>query len=734
MNETLFELDDADKYFTPPEIIKFLVGLTNPQQDEKALGIGFNPDIVVNEIKKKTGSNPVHIKSEINPALLPEIDEKKFDIIVCGPLFGFRIQKEISETNEEFWLKWGLDHLHENGRLAIIMPMGFLTNYKQQGIRETVLNDFQIEKIIQIPSGWSLGSMISSGILLISNLDPDPNFNVMMLHLADAKSLIWDEILAELQQEKPNFSNIELVKYFSKKNSEITGERLDAAYYDPVYKPISNPNPEIYQEYDLGELVEIRSGERLSKDKIVNDGIPFIQVGNINFKGEISLRSANYIDRNVAKAGRGYCVNNDIIISTSGTIGKIALVDDALVTDGVSIATSLRRLRVIDQSIVLSEYLSIYLRSEHVQLQLKRSTSGSAIPILNSPRLSKIKIFLPDLDEQLRRVDLYHDLRSSFKEILLSVFPELEKAQNVIQQVSSNAIKDGTQLPLDLDHYQEPSLEEIVQNDFPYLIAQPYTILCDKNRTPEKRFKDLIRLSEAIVYFAHSILAADCFHNQIQITDELRYQLKASLLDYSIEKRINFILTILKIKQQNQEWEFFVPELLGVNFGICKEIHRKLRNVDAHSNQSDAWYESQIMQYEEKINQLLGDLLPIRFYKLMRITSLTKQDGQYHHLIESFMGNNSTFSSQKVELDYDLDVDTNHISLLDKDNNILDLHPFYLIHAWREVGMNENLCYLKIVKGEHPNYKLRVESSFVFGETEIDDSTISKLFANKLDK
>jgi len=732
MSAPLFELEDSGKYFVPSDLVKFLVGLVCPQNQEHALGIGLNPDVVVPELRQKTGQDPIHISSQINLDTLSELENRKFDIIVCAPLFGMRGPKEIADSNEEYWLKWGIDHLDEKGRLAIIMPMGFLTNYKQQEIREYVLQCCRIETIIQIPSGWSLGSMIASGILLISKLDPGPDYNVMMLHLADAKSLNWEIILNELQSENPDFLIIESAKNFSRKSSEITGERLDAAYYDPVYEPVSNPDPEIFQEYDLGELVEIRSGERLSKDKITNDGIPFIQVGNIDFNGNISLGSTKFLSKVAATTSRGYCIDSDIVITTSGTIGKVGLISDDLAPDGVCIDTSLRRLRILTPSIVMSEYLALYLRSEHVQLQIKRSTSGSAIPILNSPRLSKIKIFLPDLDEQERSVTLYHHLQNSFEDNLLSVFPVVEKAQDLIEEVSRNLSGGGTQLPLDLNTPPEPSIEEIVQKEFPFPIAQPYTVFCDKNRSPDKRFKDLIRLSEAIVYFVHAVLVADCFHNQIRISDEIKSQLQASLLDYSLEKRVNFILSILRLGQQNQDLDFFIPELIDVNFGICKEIHRKLRNVDAHSSKSDAWYASQINRYEDKINKLLEELKSVRLYKLMRITNLSKQGGQFHHLIESLMGNNSTFSSQKEELDYVLDVDTNHVSLMDKDNSILDLHPFYLIYAWREVGMNENLCFLKLVKGEHPNYKLKVESTFVFGETEIEDEAFIRIFVEKL--
>jgi hypothetical protein len=92
------------------------------------------------------------------------------------------------------------------------------------------------------------------------------------------------------------------------------------------------------------------------------------------------------------------------------------------------------------------------------------------------------------------------------------------------------------------------------------------------------------------------------------------------------------------------------------------------------------------------------------------------------------MGDNSLFLTQVEDLDSLLPADTQHVILLDQNYNALDLHPFYIIHAWESTGMQNHLCFLKQVIGQPPKQKLKIESSEGAGDTEMEmDLKLSKL-------
>ena len=77
------------------------------------------------------------------------------------------------------------------------------------------------------------------------------------------------------------------------------------------------------------------------------------------------------------------------------------------------------------------------------------------------------------------------------------------------------------------------------------------------------------------------------------------------------------------------------------------------------------------------------------------------------------------FQSQVEDLESPISVDTQHVILIDQDFNALDLHPFYLFHAWERTGLQNHLCFLKQVLGEPPNIKTRIESTHGVGETDL---------------
>jgi len=340
MNKQISKRKNKGSYFTPADVVKLLIGLTNLQADEKVLAIGLNPHVLLPEIESKTGREPMLVQNDIRFEELDFYKDSKFVVIVCGPIFGVRSPSEQYETNDEFWVRWGLEHLGEKRRFSIILPMGFLTNYKQQETRELVLQKSKIETIIQIPSGWSKGSMISAGIFILSNALLDQGQEIKMMELIDASSPDWASIQKELLSPDPDYSSIKSVHYFTVPYSKITSERLGANYYEPKYEQFPNPNPDTYKEYDLGDLVEIRSGERLAKEKLVSSGIPFIQVGNVDFNGHINPGSSRFIKRIAAQESRSFCIPNDIVITTAGTIGKVALIGKRNHPNGVMVDTA----------------------------------------------------------------------------------------------------------------------------------------------------------------------------------------------------------------------------------------------------------------------------------------------------------------------------------------------------------------------------------------------------------
>ena len=124
--------------------------------------------------------------------------------------------------------------------------------------------------------------------------------------------------------------------------------------------------------------------------------------------------------------------------------------------------------------------------------------------------------------------------------------------------------------------------------------------------------------------------------------------------------------------------------------------------------------------YQPKVTKLLKSLLPLRDYRLVQVINVTVRDGRPQHHITAMMGYNSLFPTQVEDLDYLLPADTQHVVLLNQDNDVLDLHPFYMFYAWENTGMQNHLCFLKQVVGQSSNQRMKIESTQGAGEIEIE--------------
>lgn len=713
--DELFNLEEYGNFFVPSHIVKFLIHLADLKTNEKIIGIGLNPSDFSQAIGKDLDYRIISA-NEIQKPGSKELDEK-FDVILCAPIFGFS-SKETGDPNEEAWVRWGIEHLTDQGRLLIIVPMGVLSNYSQQSIRQFIIEKSNLKAILEFPSDWALDTSTQASLLIISSKTA-PEFPVKMFKFEQRIS--WEKLL------KINFeeSLIELSTKLADGNvfeipySKLESNRLDIKYYDPAYQ-IDVPDYE-HREVKLAELVTIRSGERFTDKDMAPTGVPFVQVKNIGSDGKLDLNDVRTINPNLAdESRRSYCQPHDILVSIAGTVGKAALVPPFI---NVSIDTSIRRLTVIDKSEVFPEYLAYYIRSKTVQLQLERLISGSVIKVLSSPNLEQIIVYLPSYEKQREIVDTYNKINKQRENELLTLFPDSKKMQRVLFE-RAPAVKD-----------EKPtiSLSQIIQTGFPYPISRAFTVLeRNKDKPFSVRISKLIQLSESIVYYIYSILAADHL-SRFNIDDsEAVRLLNGSLNNYSLDYRIRYISRILKVASNDKAIDLFVPELTDCNFGICSEIHNNLRNVIGHQGKTDEWCKHQFPIYEPKLNKLLESLIWLKNYRLIQITKLTIRDKKYIHDIVTMSGNNALFPTQPEELEAPLEVDTEHVILLNENNNALNLHPFYFFHAWKDTGFKNHLCFMKQINID--SQKIKYESLEEAGEISIDVDTYTQNLISDVSK
>jgi hypothetical protein len=535
-----------------------------------------------------------------------------------------------------------------------------------------------------------------------------------MFRFDEAESIVWSSLVPYISSPNPILPNDFPGKGYAVSFSSLSDLRLDPHYYDPIYINPIIPESSDFAAVKLSEIVEIRSGENFPKEEDAFDlhGIPFVQVAHVTPQGALDLHNARSMKMNYATQRRGYCMPGDLLITIAGTVGKVALVNES--PTGVCIDTSLRRLRIKDRSQVLPEYLALFLRSQLAQLQIERALSGTVINILSSPNLAEITVYLPSISKQRKIVDVFKKLLHGQSELLLANFPDVERMVECLKPIATIEPSDHRQISLLESSSHSPSWQEIVRNQFPFPIAHAFTSFEGTSTdTYASQLKALIDTSEAIVYYLYGISVSDQLR-RLKLDDA---DLKI-ITDFSIDRRLSFIFRLIKMAKQNMDIQLFVPELVDVDLGICRDIHNNIRNAQAHLSMLPEPRCKQLVEnYQPKLERLLQSTLALQEYKLAMVTKIETRNGRPQYTILSMMSNNPQFRSQVEDLEEHLTADTQQVVLIDQNYNTLALHPFYVLHAWDATAMHPHLCVFKQLSGDPPRQRLKVESTQRYGET-----------------
>lgn len=123
----------------------------------------------------------------------------------------------------------------------------------------------------------------------------------------------------------------------------------------------------------------------LSANNVTSAGFKFDSVVYITSEKDSILRN-------------GKLQRNDIVITTRGTVGNVALYDDSVDFTDIRINSGMLIVRCNDG--VDREYLYNVLRSVSFQKQIKQILSGTAQPQLPKSHFLKMKIVLPSIEIQ----------------------------------------------------------------------------------------------------------------------------------------------------------------------------------------------------------------------------------------------------------------------------------------------------------------------------------------------
>src|SRR5574341_82188 len=435
----------------------------------------------------------------------PSVDEGTFNIVLTNPPFGakdttrrildnFDLGVGGSQKREVLMLERCIRLLKPNGRMAIVVPEGILSNKTDRHIREYLRKNCIIKAVIRLPQDTFQMSdgAANTSILFVIKRDPKKPRKTLQgdIFFARAEYIGISSSGAPIDQndlpaireqyrrfEQGEWTGIELQSFDDGGVSIIRASpnpdrRLwlepevnrTSLLYDRLSYVLRHPviqdrfsytyfHPHYYEVLQILEetnapLVTLESlcvegypirGKKPSEE--VSEGIAILKVRNITGQGiDFDTEYAPDKPEVWAECQKAIVVQGDILITSTGegTIGRINVYlpgDPAIADNHISIC----RLRQgIDR-----QYVVEFLRSEYGQIQMLRHVSGSTGQTeLLIDHVKNLQIPMPDLDTRQTIVSTMQEAKTMSKDLLTKA--------DKLRTESANTIAQGRQKMIDL--------------------------------------------------------------------------------------------------------------------------------------------------------------------------------------------------------------------------------------------------------------------------------------------
>lgn len=492
--------NDLGEYFTPRHIIKTMVRLVNPQIGEKIYdpfcGTGgfliesfryIHNNMARTEANMKTlrestvygneitntaritkmnmilagdgHSNIQMLDSLANPIDGTEtytdgngtLHHKGFDIVLANMPYSQKTKHgnlyDLPSTNGDsicvqHCMK-AINSVAENGRMALVVPEGFLFRKDLAKTREYLLDHCQLQSIISLPQGVFLPyTGVKTDIIYATKVNKK-------LKASEKKKSFWyfdvksDGYTLDNHRRKLETPS-DLAKYeeYRKLDKEQTDDMLNVGFeVIPLDKVRQNAhilvgsryrsyveNSTSYPMVNLGDeqFFSVCSGGT------PNSTNPEYWNGDINWITLADLPTSDFIseivstERTITEAGLNnsnarLLPANTVVVSSRATIGRIGIARTKLATN-----QGFKNIIIKDTSKVLPEYLAYILTTKRDEMI--RMASGATFKEISKENFCKIQVPIPPLEIQKKlvaEIEGYRQIISGAQAIASSYLPKI---------------------------------------------------------------------------------------------------------------------------------------------------------------------------------------------------------------------------------------------------------------------------------------------------------------------
>jgi len=336
------------------------------------------------------------------------ISEEKFDInsIYDSIIIDGLVIKHLQKTEQREFQ--GLDYhdvllsqsiraLRDSGRLAVLLPKTYL--FQKKSFRDKLLHDCSVRAIIELPiMGMSYNNYNCALVIFEKNtLSEKPIF--MAQHGTTKRSFFNAYDQSAMEKIFKNFEEFEMTGNLSQQSDSgflISSSDLQEDWTVSRKLPsLKEKILKIKHPVQLRDIVTIISGTKIKSND--QRGIPYILISDFDDLSQKRLFPKSRPEFSRSINPKYLTKEGDILLSRSGTIGKIAIIskenENQLVSSGIAI------LRIKNKDIHPS-HLKNELQKKLVQNQFDNFSQSTFNSYLNNEMIGHVIVNIPTIEEQ----------------------------------------------------------------------------------------------------------------------------------------------------------------------------------------------------------------------------------------------------------------------------------------------------------------------------------------------
>lgn len=327
----------------------------------------------------------------------------KFDYIFSVPVFGVRdrVKNEdfISRQHDLAALENLLLHLNPNGDLFIVLTADFtFGGGDKQSLRRFILDMYNIEEISELPDRTFYPyAGVKTYLMIFTTKSLDEivlkKYECTRFSKSSgciAMKAIQEDLFFKSELEEKSTWNIDII------NAENDEE---------LQRYLVSQNKKVA----LKDFAEIFRGKAVSKkDPTGNIGV--INIANMDELG-IDYSGLDYIEETERKASRYLLEDGDVLISSRGTILKVAIFNE----QSFPCIPSSNLIVIRPNEDLLGQYLKIFLESSIGLKLIKSIQRGTTVVNINYKDLAQLEIPILSLKEQKEIIENYEEEMDRYK-------------------------------------------------------------------------------------------------------------------------------------------------------------------------------------------------------------------------------------------------------------------------------------------------------------------------------